>query len=369
MPDKRKPAANGSLSPQVKRINLGLQGGAMHGAFTWGVLDRLLADERIYIEAVTGASAGALNAVALAQGLAHGSRTEARATLRLFWERLSKTFAVTPLGFASKMTGPGNWGLKNSPIYVMLDMCSRITSPYQFNPLNFNPLRVLLNDMIDFEQVRAEKHVKIYISATNVETGRARVFHTHELTADHLLASSCVPTAFQAVEIDGKYYWDGGYMGNPPLWPLIDHSRSNDVLIVQIDPFFRKGAPKTGPDILERMTEIMFNASLMHELRMIDFVTRLLEDGRLKQTGYRHIHVHMIGDQDLFGPLGASSKLNTSDAFMEMLFEGGVRAADRWLEANFQHLGQKSTLDLRSIFQVGDTSPMHTALYQHGSAG
>lgn len=347
-----------------KRINLGLQGGAMHGAFTWGVLDRLLADDRIEIEAVSGASAGALNAAVLAQGLLNGSREEARATLRLFWERLAKLFSASPLGLASRFTGPGHWGLKNSPIYLAFEIASRLTSPYQFNPLNINPLRTLLNDTLEFDRLRQQSALKLFISATNVETGRPRVFRSAELRADHLLASSCVPMAFQAVEIDGKYYWDGGYMGNPPLWPLFDHAASTDVVIVQIDPFYRKGPPKNGADILERMTEIMFNASLMHELRMVDFVTRLIEDGRLSHTGYRHIFVHMIGDKDLFWPLGATSKLNTSHAFMEMLFKGGVAAADRWLAAHFDDLGHKSSLDLRAIFQTGDTDPAHTALYR-----
>ncbi len=365
MPARPAPeTANSGTTSPTKRINLGLQGGAMHGAFTWGVLDRLLADERIEIEAVTGASAGALNAVVLAQGLANGSRDEARATLREFWERMVKLFSATPLGLASKMTGSSQWSLKNSPIYVMLDIASRVTSPYQFNPMNFNPLRVLLSDMIDFQRVQSNSALKLFVSATNVETGRARVFHREELTVEHLLASSCVPSAFQAVEIGGKYYWDGGYMGNPPLWPFFDHSTSSDVVIVQIDPFYRQGVPKTAADIMERMTEIVFNASLMHEMRMVDFVTRLIKDGRLKHTGYRQILMHMIGDADLFGPLGASSKLNTSSAFMEKLFKGGVAAADRWLVAHFDDIGQKSTLDLRAIFQGSGTSQNGAGLKQ-----
>lgn len=334
-----------------KLINLGLQGGGAHGAFTWGVLDRLLADGRIQIESVTGASAGAMNAVVLAQGLVNGSHEEARETLRRFWMQISDAAARSPLGIASGLTLPGWWGLAASPVYTMLDLTSRVISPYQMNPFNLNPLRGLLSDMIDFDKVRANNCLDLFISATNVETGRARVFRKAELTVDHLLASACLPTFFQAVEIDGVPYWDGGYMGNPPLWPLFEAAASDDVVIVQINPFFRKGAPRDAPEINDRMTEIGFNSSLMSELRSIDFVSRLIEDGRLEETGYRRVLVHMIGDEKTLVPLGASSKFNTSKPFLDMLFKAGEKAAEKWLHAHFTDIGHRSTLDIRAIFQ------------------
>ncbi len=339
------------MADTEKLINLGLQGGGSHGAFTWGVLDRLLADGRVRIEAVTGASAGAMNAVVLAQGLVNGSHDEARATLAKFWREVSDISAHSPLGVASGLTMPGFWGLSGSPIYTMLDLTSRLVSPYQTNPFNLNPLRGVLGGMIDFDKVRANQCLDLFISATNVETGRARVFRKNELTVDHLLASACLPTVFQAVEIDGVPYWDGGYMGNPPLWPLFEAAHSDDVVIVQINPFFRKGAPRDAPEISDRMTEIGFNSSLMSELRAIDFVSRLIEDGRLEETGYRRVLVHMIGDEKTLVPLGASSKLNTSKPFLDMLFKAGEAAAHKWLTKHFDDIGERSTLDLRAIFQ------------------
>ncbi len=335
----------------VKRVNLGLQGGGSHGAFAWGVIDRILADERVAIEAVTGASAGAMNAVVLAQGLAGGSREEARHTLRAFWESVSKAAENSPLRQSPLERAFGGWGLHNSPGYVFFDLLSRVASPYATNPFNLNPLRDLLCELVDFEKVRANRELKVFISATNVESGRARIFQTSELTVDHLLASACLPAIYQAVEIDGVPYWDGGYMGNPPLWPLFDHSRADDVIIVQINPFRRPGVPKAARDIDDRLKEVVFNASLMRELRTVDFVTRLIDDGRLKGTGYRRVLIHMIGDEATLAPLGASSKLNADRAFLQMLFHAGSRAAENWLGRHFDDIGERSTLDLRAVFQ------------------
>jgi NTE family protein len=335
----------------IKRVNLGLQGGGSHGAFGWGVLDRLLADDRIVIEAVTGASAGAMNAVVLAQGLAGGSREEARATLRAFWEGIAKATTNSLVRRTPAQTLFGGWDLHHSPAYVWFDLLSRMASPYDLNPFNINPLRDILNKLVDFERVRANKELKVFISATDVESGRAKIFQTSELTADHLMASACLPAMFQAVEIDGVPYWDGGYMGNPPLWPLFDHSASDDVIIVQINPFRRVGAPRKAGDINDRLTEIVFNASLMRELRTVDFVTRLIDEGRMKGTGYRRVLIHMIGDETTLAPLGASSKINTEMAFLNMLFDAGTMAAERWLAAHFDDIGARSTLDLRAVFQ------------------
>ena len=335
----------------MKRVNIGLQGGGSHGAFAWGVLDRLLADERIAFEAVTGASAGAMNAVVLAQGLANGSREEARQTLRAFWHGVADMARLSPLRRSPLDRLLGDWGMRLSPAFTFFDIAARLASPYQFNPFGINPLRDFLNQLIDFEKVRANDRLKVFISATNVETGRAKVFRTHELTAEHLLASACLPTLFQAVEIDGAPYWDGGYMGNPPLWPLFDNSSADDTIIVQINPFRRPGAPRQPRDIDDRLKEVVFNASLMRELRTIDFVTRLIDDGRLEGTGYRRVLIHMIGDEDKMSALGASSKLNVEIDFIEKLFKDGVAAADDWLARNFDAIGQRSTLDLRAVFQ------------------
>ncbi len=342
--------AKGSAPAAVKGINLALQGGGSHGAFTWGVVDRLLADDRIAIEAVTGASAGAMNAVVLADGLASGSREEARCVLRRFWEGVAAA-AMSPLRRSPLEVINGSWSVDASPAYMWFDLLSRLASPYEINPLNFNPLRDLIARLVDFDRVRACEAVKVFISATNVETGRPKIFRRHELTVDHVLASACLPLMQQAVVIDGMPYWDGGFMGNPALWPLFDDAISDDVLLVQINPIRRPGTPRRARDIIDRLNEITFNASLLHELRTVDFVTRLIDAGRMQGTGYRRVLVHCIADEATLLPLGASSKLNAEKEFLDVLFQAGSICAERWLGSHFNDIGQRSTLDIRGLLE------------------
>ncbi len=342
-------------STKTKAINLALQGGGAHGAFSWGVLDRILSDDRLHIEAITGASAGAMNAVALAAGFAQDGREGARKALRAFWEGVIHEGKRSPFRRSGFETMLGGWDLDTSPAFVMMDLISRIASPYDINPLNVNPLRDLLQELVDFELV-GKSPVKVFISATNVETGRAKVWSEKELTPDHVLASACLPWLFQAVEIDGVPYWDGGFTGNPALWPLFDNSATDDVVLVQINPIHRPGEPRTARDIINRVSEITFNASLLRDLRAVDFVGRMIEDGRLKGTGYRHVLMHAIEDEETLASLGASSKFNTELGFVDMLFERGVTAAETWLKANYRHVGSKATVDLRRMFQGEEDS-------------
>jgi NTE family protein len=342
-----------------KLINLALQGGGAHGAFTWGVLDRLLEDDRVEIEGVTGASAGAMNAVALADGLASGCKRDARERLTAFWNGVGAASLTSPLRPTPLDTWRGVWNLDSSPTYMWLDMMSRLASPYDFNPLKLNPLLDMVSRLVDFDRVRSSP-VKLFISATNVETGRPKIFEKAEITPTHVMASACLPHMYQAVEIDGVPYWDGGYMGNPPLWPLFDHCDSDDVVIVEINPIHAKGAPTTARGILNRLNEITFNASLMRELRAIDFVSRLIADGRMDGTGYRRVLVHAIADEATLGALGASSKLNAEPRFLSFLFEKGRGAADRWLNASLKDVGVRSSLDLRALFD-GDDDPLDGA--------
>lgn len=338
-----------------KLVNLALQGGGAHGAFSWGVLDGLLEDPRIEIEAITGASAGAMNAVALAAGLADGDRDEARAALRKFWEgvlREGGNSFMRRSPFEALLNG---WNLDTSPAYVMMDLITRVASPYDFNPMNLNPLRDLIVELVDFERVRKSK-VKVYISATNVENGRAEVWDKKALTADHVMASACLPWLFQAVEIDGVPYWDGGFTGNPALWPLFENCSSDDVVLVQINPVRRAGAPKSARDIINRINEITFNASLLHDLRAVDFVTRLIEAGRLEGTGYRRVLMHAIDAEDTLSSLGASSKFNVEPEFIEMLFEKGRAASEAWIKTHFRHVGVRSTVNVRKMFQGDEDS-------------
>jgi NTE family protein len=337
-----------------RKVNLALQGGGAHGAFTWGVLDRLLADDRLQIEALSGTSAGAMNAVALAEGMTVGGPEEARACLRRFWRAVSKAAQGSPIRRSPIDMLMGNWNLDTSPAYLAFDLLGRVASPYEVNPLNLNPLRELLDELVDFKTVRACTQLDIHVCATNVETGRVKVFRRHELTADMVMASACLPLVFQAVEIDGAPYWDGGFMGNPALFPFFNGSASEDVIIVQINPVTRAGAPKSAREILNRMNEITFNSSLLREYRAIDFVARLIDEGRLDPEKYKQVLMHRIEAEEHLNPLGASSKMNAEWPFLEHLFAVGYNAADAWLEENFHHLGQRSTLDIKAMYQGED---------------
>ncbi len=340
-------------SDAPKLINLALQGGGAHGAFSWGVLDRLLEDPRVEIEGITGASAGAMNAVALAAGYHAGDREEARESLRCFWNGVLEEARTSPLKRTPIETMLGGWGLDASPAYVMFDLVTRLASPYDLNPYNLNPLKDLVVRLVDFDRVRKSK-VKVFISATNVETGRAHVWDKKQLTADHVMASACLPWLFQAVEIDGVPYWDGGFTGNPALWPLFENCASDDVVLVQINPIKRPGAPTTARDIINRVNEITFNASLLHDLRSVDFVSRLIEAGRLEGTGYRRMLVHAIADEKSLAALGASSKFNVEPEFIDMLFGKGRDAAENWLHTSFRHVGIRATVNIRKLFQGED---------------
>lgn len=340
---------------EPKLINLALQGGGSHGAFSWGVLDRLLEDKRIAIEGITGASAGAMNAVVLADGLAEGDKEQARDNLRRFWDGVLREARNSPLRRSPIEMMLAGWNLDASPAFVMFDLITRVASPYDFNPMNLNPLRDLIVELVDFDRVRKSK-LKVFISATNVETGRAEVWDKKVLSADHVMASACLPWLFQAVEIDGVPYWDGGFTGNPALWPLFECCVSDDVVLVQINPIRRPGMPKSARDIINRINEITFNASLLHDLRAVDFVTRLMEAGRMEGTGYRRVLTHLIGDEEEMSKLGASSKFNTEPEFIDMLFQRGRGAAEAWLKANLRHLGQRSSIDVRKLFQGEEDS-------------
>ncbi|MBU2531375.1 MAG: patatin-like phospholipase family protein [Alphaproteobacteria bacterium] len=339
------------MSDNSKGINLALQGGGAHGAFTWGVLDRLLDDDRLRIEAVSGTSAGAMNAVVMADGLMRNGHAGARQALHDFWFAVSRAAHYSPIRRSPLDVFMGNWSLDTSPGYIFLDFLSRMASPYELNPWKINPLGEILEKVIDFERVRACEHLKVFVSATNVETGRVKVFDPSALTCEMVMASACLPYLFQAVEIDGVPYWDGGFMGNPVLFPFYDAAESRDIVIVQINPIERKGAPQTARDILNRMNEITFNGSLLKELRSVDFVRRLIEQGKLDPSHYRQLNIHVIEAQEHLAPLGASSKLNAEWDFLRHLFHVGRRSAEDWLDRNFDTIGNASTVDLRAMFQ------------------
>lgn len=335
----------------VKAVNIALQGGGSHGAFTWGVLDKLFEDDRIWVEAISGTSAGAMNAVVAAQGLHENGAAGARVRLEAFWRAVSETARSSPIRRSIWAQMTGSWSLDTSLGYRMMNMMQGFASPYEFNPLDYNPLRDLVEEMVDFDKVRACEELELFIAATVVETGRVRVFEHKEVRLETVMASACLPQMFRAVEIEGKHYWDGGYMGNPPLYPFFYNSPANDIVIVQINPIVRPGEPTTAPEIHNRINEITFNSSLLHELRSIDFVTRLLESGKLPEGEYRKMHIHMIQSRKRMRPLDASSKLNSEWAFLRHLFEIGRDAATKWMARHFDDLGSRSSVDVRQMFQ------------------
>lgn len=333
-----------------KTINLALQGGGAHGAFTWGVLDKLLEDGRIAIDGISATSAGAINAALLAQGLMAGGPDGARQQLHEFWQGISEqsSQALAFLGFFDSLSS--GWNRDWSPGHLMFDLASRLWSPYQLNPFGYNPLRELLQQTIDVERIRACDTVKLFISATNVETGKIRVFDHREVTVDAILASACLPQIFHAVEIDGQHYWDGGYMGNPAMFPLIYNCDSRDIVIIRINPIVRKGVPQTGRDIVNRLNEITFNSSLMREMRAIAFVTRLIDEGKIAAGEMKRMLIHMIEADELMVDFGVASKLNPDWQFLCHLRDMGRERARHWIESTIGRLGRESTIDIGEEF-------------------
>jgi NTE family protein len=325
-------------------VDLALQGGGSHGAFTWGVLDRLIEEPWLRIEAISGTSAGAMNAAVLAYGWMQGGADGARAALDAYWRRVSRGAAFSLLQRSPLDRMMGRWSLDTSPAYLAVDIMSRLFSPYQVNPLGLNPLRLILAESIDFECL-ASSPIKLFVTATNVRTGRGHIFRNSEITAEVLLASACLPTMFQAVEIDGEFYWDGGYAGNPTITPLVRESDSHDTILVQINPRERVGLPRTANEILNRLNEISFNSPLMKELRMIALLRQVADPGSGEGARWANMRVHRIVT-DMLARVGASSKLNAEWEFVTMLFAEGRRAAEEFLKADGKHLGERSTADL-----------------------
>lgn len=344
MPPKKK------SKPLQKNLNLALQGGGAHGAFTWGVLDRLLEEEDIHLAAISGTSAGAMNAAVMADGYVENGRQGAKDELEHFWTQVSgaskllEPWLMTPFGKVTEF-----FGIDYGPINQFVDTMTRVFSPYEFNPLNLNPLKAVLEQAVDFERMRACDHLELFVTATNVETGQPRVFDRDEITVDVLLASGCLPFLFQAVEIDGVPYWDGGYMGNPSIWPLF-HSAANDVLLVQINPLMRKGAPKRSIDIINRTNEISFNSSLIAEMRAIHFVRELIRAGKLSEKDYRYVNMHMIIPPDGLHNMSADTKMNADWDFFITLRDIGRAETETWLKENKKMIGVDSTLDIAKTF-------------------
>ena len=334
-----------------KTIKLALQGGGSHGAFTWGALDEILEDARLRIGGVSGTSAGAMNAAALAAGMARGGPAEARRCLERFWSATSAAARFSPIRRSIVDVLMGNWSLDASPGYVMMDHVARIFSPYDLNPLDINPLRDVVAECIDFEAVNDASGIRLFLTATNVRTGRPKIFRQPEITLDSVMASACLPFLYKAVEIDGEAYWDGGYMGNPALFPLVDECDPGDVVLIQINPFYRPDVPRSARDIQNRLNEITFNAALLKELRSLFFLWEIIHHENLDRERYRDGHVHAIHDEGTLLEFGVSSKLNAEWAFLTYLRDQGRKAARDWLSQHYDDLGFRSTLDLSWILE------------------
>lgn len=330
-------------------VDLALQGGGAHGAFTWGVVDRLLEESWLQIEGISGTSAGAMNAAVLADGHATGGADGARTALELFWRKVSEAGKMSPLQRTPLDVMLGRWTLDYSPGFIALDIASRLFSPYDLNPGGRNPLSAILDEVIDFPRLAAAP-IKLFVTATNVRTGRGRVFRNGELTPDVLLASACLPTMFQAIEIDGETYWDGGYSGNPTITPLIRECTSSDTILVPINPIERPGTPKTARDILNRLNEISFNAVALKELRMIAMLHQVADPGNNEGAAWAKMRIHSISSR-MMTELGYSSKLNAEWAFLTMLRDEGRRAATTFLERHADNLGKKSSVDLAQFLE------------------
>ncbi len=339
---------------QGTSLNLALQGGGAHGAFTWGVLDRVLEDDRLELDGVSGASAGAVNAVLLGAGLCEQGRIGARAKLRAFWTDVARS-GPTQAGLAPM----GGLGLDLESIRrsfhgTLIDVATRTLSPYQLNPFDYNPLRELLTRLIDFDRLRAASPVRLYIAATDVSTGESRIFRTHEISCDVVLASACLPHLHHAVQIDGRYFWDGAYTANPPILPLVHDDGSHDTLIIQIIATGRTDLPIDASGITEQLNRIIFGEPLRREARLIEEMrarTRATIDfaafrkRRIKRHRFHHIDAGASTSK-----LSPGTRLSPDSRIIGKLFDDGRSAATAWLERNFDSIGRRSTVDLAAEF-------------------
>ncbi|GIV43020.1 MAG: alpha/beta hydrolase [Bacteroidia bacterium] len=332
-----------------KRLGIAIQGGGAHGAFTWGMLERLLDLPDLEVVGVVGTSAGAMNASCLAYGLNSGGPEKAKEILATFWKKISQKskYSLLQPSFLDLMMHKGDMDF--SPGYNLFTMMTHLFSPYQLNPLNINPLKDVIEEVIDFDVLKQAYQPKLFLCATNVLTCKPKVFMGQELSADACMASACLPFMFQAVEIDGNAYWDGGYMGNPPIFPLIKYTDVDDILILKINPIKIKNIPKTSKDIEDRINEISFNSSLMAEIKMVHFINQLIDKGILIE-GLRKIRFHAISADEALEDFSISSKLNASWDFIEHLYGLGRRYAKEWIEENYQFVGEKETIDVQKVF-------------------
>jgi len=361
-----------------RTLNLGLQGGGAHGAYSWGVLDALLEDGRFSFDGISGTSAGAMNAVVLADGLMKGGKEGAREALTSFWYDIAHS---VPMEFSRPV--PGSKGIALLPTTKILMNWTQYFSPYQLNPLNFNPLKKLLEDKIDFESLRQESPVRLFLAATNARTGKLRLFRTPEITPDTLLASACLPILHQSVVIDGEPYWDGGYSANPAVFPLFNECESRDILLVMLAPSVYGEVPRTAEEIRARTLEFAFNTSLLREMLLFAHVLNYSHDhaaqthtegkgkGWIGNHGLLRIlgrspkemaelpslerqmletRFHLIEAEDLLRQFGSATKIAADWPFLKELHDIGYGEAQKWLTTYGNQVGKKTSFDLAKRF-------------------
>ncbi|MDQ3059581.1 MAG: patatin-like phospholipase family protein [Pseudomonadota bacterium] len=330
-------------------MNLALQGGGAHGAFTWGVLDGLLEDGRMEFEGVSGTSAGAMNAVILAQGLMTGGREGARTALTRFWTQVAGS-----LPFEVAIPSLDGQSVSLLPGLKMMLQWAHYFSPHQLNPLDLNPLRDILLAQVDFERLRSDSPVKLFIAATNANSGKVRLFRTPEISAEAILASACLPTMARPVEIDGEPYWDGGYAANPAIYPLFYECSSTDILMVLLTPLKHKGTPHSAQEIKDRILELAFNSTFLREMRMFAHAREyakasLFQLGRFERRLAR-VNFHVIDAQEQMHLLKTETKLAANMRFFDMLCTLGRARAKLWLQTHHGQIGKRSTVDLAELF-------------------
>jgi NTE family protein len=341
---KGKEGAKGAERAPVL-VDLALQGGGAHGAYTWGVLDRLLEEPWLRFDGISGTSAGAMNAVVMAHGLNEGGPQGAKVALAGFWKRVADAALLSPFRRGPLEILTGKWTLDFSPAFVAADIAARLYSPYSIPGGGTNPLAKILEETVDFAGL-AKSGPKLFVTATNVHTGRGRVFRNAEMTPEVLMASACLPTMFQAVEIDGEPYWDGGFTGNPTITPLVRECDSHDTILVSINPVERPGTPRTAMDIQNRLNEISFNSPLIKELRMAALLRKVADPGSGEGALWANMRIHRVAGEEIMLQLGYSSKLLAEWAFFQMLHGEGRRAAESFLASYGADIGVRSTLNI-----------------------
>lgn len=334
---------------KTKKIAVALQGGGSHGAFTWGVLDSLLEDGRFDIEGLSGTSAGGMNAVALAQGLLKGGKEGARQEMQRYWKKIADVGMVSPF-YRPFSASQGSTGGASNPLQTLMGFMQHVLSPYQTNPFNMNLLRDMVEEFFDFELLRSAQGLQLFLCATHVNTGKLKLFTLDTLNAKKMLASACLPSLFQAVEVDGENYWDGGFVGNPAIYPLIYACETPDIMVIQLTVMNRKRLPLTAHEIIDRHKEITYNACLMREMRSIDFIGGLIDKGVIQKGAIKKLNMHLVRNEDLFNTLNLSSALNPNWEFISYLFDEGKKTGKKWIAEHYTAVGKCHSTNLHEEF-------------------